>query len=164
MPSTTLLRSLLKNHLNMQQHQLKSSPVSDSASIPIQEATPKQRESWLHLGDNYFPPFRNQSTCAGKGCHGPLAVIALQKTVFFAPVDYCRSLAGGTNVPATLQATKHLPPLLLPGSTVYQENSIALKLISKELTVPCHQLWVISTMHFLEYGTCSPSVFEGEKV
>lgn len=94
MLSTTLLRSLLKNHLNMQHHQLKSSPVSDSASIPIQEATPKQRKSWLHLWDNYFPPFNNQSTCTGKDCHRALTLIALQKTVFFAPLDYCRSLGG----------------------------------------------------------------------
>lgn len=49
MLSTTLLRSLFKNHLNMRQHQLKLSPVSDSASIPIQEANPKQRKSWLNL-------------------------------------------------------------------------------------------------------------------
>lgn len=81
--STTLLRSLFKNHLNMRQHQLKLSPVSDSASIPIQEATPKQRKSWLNLRENYFLPFNEQSTRAGKGYQGPLTATGLQKIIFW---------------------------------------------------------------------------------
>ena len=87
---TTLLRSLFKNHLNMRQHKLKLSPVSGSASIPIQEATPKQRKSWLDLRENYFLPFKDQSTRAGKGYQGPLTAIGLQK-ILLAPVGCCRS-------------------------------------------------------------------------
>lgn len=151
----------------MRQHQLKLSPVSDSASIPIQEATPKQRKSWLNLWESYFLPFKDQSTCAGKGYQGPLTAIGLQKIIFW-PRGFLQE-PGGTNV-YTLQATKYLPSLLLPGSTDLQEQStkkttILYKILAKKTTVSCNiNFWAISTIHFLEYSTCYHGVFEGEKV
>lgn len=133
MLSTTLLRSLFKNHLNMRQHQLKLSPVSDSASIPIQEANPKQRKSWLNLWENDLLSFKDQSTCAGKDYQSPLIAIGLQKIIFW-PQWVSAGAArnkwlhfAGNKIPSS-----HPPRQHRSARTVYQENKNALKNISKE--------------------------------
>lgn len=169
MLSTTLLRSLFKNHLNMRQHQLKLSPVSDSASIPIQEETPRQRKSWLNWWENSLLPFRDQFTCAGKDYQGPLTAIALQKTIFWpqwvsagARGNKCSHFAGSKG------KTPSSPPPRQNSSarTVSpRKQQCPKKILAKQTTESSNiSSWVISTVYFLGYSTWFHGGFEGEKV
>lgn len=86
-----LFWALFKNQLNMQQYQLKLSPVSDSASIPIQEAIPKQRKSWLHLWENHFHPFKDPYARTEKAPEVPWQLQGWRKQ-FFGPSRFLQEL------------------------------------------------------------------------
>lgn len=149
----------------MRQHQLKLSPVSDSASIPIQEANPKQRKSWLNSWENYLLPFKDQSACAEKATEVPWQLSGWKKAIFWPQRvstwtrgNKCLCLAGNKiPFPSSPSLRQHVCRNSLPRKEQRSQK------LTKKTHVSCNmKFWVISTTY--NAPTCSHRVFEGEKV